>query len=322
MSDYFYEGKLNAKNSLVIYKYDAPVHDVLLIEGYKAGASLIINGIKNNLQTFHDVLLYPLLNLYVNAIEFLLKKTFDVLKNHHTEGCKFLNKPRIKENNKILKNHNLKLIFNEIEYILQKNPNPHYLELNPLQIIIKDFDKIQLNSISSRYHKNISNMSNALYCKKLNIRIFKLHEDLEKIINSFISYWENESFSLCCSDCYTKEKIAELQNILLIAKKHKSIFERNKRSFDKELFTASNLNFSTYEKDRNEFMEKFHDTPLNELKSLLLFLKIGSNDVTYNAYWEKMNRDYFLGAIYSIKISYENTSKKIQKYIQSLSKYI
>ncbi|HHS8465292.1 TPA: hypothetical protein ACTUXY_003087 [Legionella pneumophila] len=189
MSDYFYEDYLE-KESLVLYPYDDPINDTLLIEGYRLGARAIINDIIRN-DTFHsgeDSLIYPLINLYTNIIEFSLKKTFFLLKRHYEYGCDYLVEP---VESKKIANHSLLLIYREINRILQNKPNPHLFDSSPIEKIIKEFESKGIDSLSSRYHCTKNNVAHDLYNIQLNIRVLKLHSDIEEVVNKFTSYWEN-----------------------------------------------------------------------------------------------------------------------------------
>lgn len=198
MNDYFYDSILKDE-SLVLYPYDDGVNDTLLIEGYRLGARAIINELKNksSFESGEDALIYPLLNIYTNIIEFSLKKTIVCLKQHFEWGCDFLVESQIE--NKIMRKHDLQPLYDEIKYILQKKPNPHFFENEKLDCIIKQFDSVGIESFSSRYHKDNKQNIYRLYKDQLNVRVIKLHNDIEDVTNRFIAYWDNMN-SICPYD--------------------------------------------------------------------------------------------------------------------------
>jgi hypothetical protein len=100
------------KDLLVIYsieKSDVPIHEDLLIRGYLDVSNIIVNTMYNGeVGAMQDKFALPLLNLYVNAIEFSLKLLITKLVSHRKyKTCQLIAAPP-NGYEKALQQHDLK----------------------------------------------------------------------------------------------------------------------------------------------------------------------------------------------------------------------
>ncbi|MFT4060613.1 MAG: hypothetical protein QM652_13850 [Legionella sp.] len=104
-------------------------------------------------------------------------------------GCDFLIKSKIEKKN--MMKHHLQPLYDEINHILQKKPNPHVFENEQLFNIIQQFDALGIKSVSTRYHEDQNQDIYELYNDQLNIRVLKLHQDIEEVTNKFMEFWSD-----------------------------------------------------------------------------------------------------------------------------------
>lgn len=337
MSKYFYSGYLNTKDSCVIYKYnpDEIQADLILADGYIESAKIIIQQIKNNHNSLgpqHDQLIYPLLNIYCSALEFLLKSSIKYLIKHkEREQCKFLNHTS-QSIKKALNSHEIDALFTIFrELINNSNPqHPHnFDDLYFLSDIIDEFINNDINCYSTRYHQERFPRDDKppqvynLYKKQQNVRLYLLHEHIEKIADSFQNYVNNENFNLCAQNCFSTFGLERLKEILFLSNRNKDLFQslikkNNCTQQNSGAFFVSSINEEIHLEHSPEeikFFDNIKKLPITEQNALLKCLYLGSRPL------ETVGLDYDFPQkqvsekIYEYKHQYKNGIKKLKEYI-------
>lgn len=290
MPKYFYTGVLNPENSAVIYRYTASsLEELTLIDGYLDAAKMIIGEIKKyeKIETIHDALIYPLLNIYSCVIEFVLKATIKkIVKHINRSGCSFLKKPDQNIQDVLMSHNNSKLL--DICLICLNNDNfhPHqFTNINLLKPIVREFELNGVDAMSTRYHYSKTKQIYTLYREQKNVNILKLQEDIENAIKKLRLYIEDRNFPLCAMGCFTQKGLDSLNNILNISKNKKGLFqllpkpkEFQVKRFPPQIVLMEDIIEDIcrpFSKEEMEFYNQVQSLPLEEKNAILKCLYLG-----------------------------------------------
>ncbi|STX52192.1 Uncharacterised protein [Legionella busanensis] len=337
MSKYFDfdEEELEEHNSIASYS-DHKVEeyslaqDYSLIKGFETAADIIIQkmSVDKEVGPEYDNLVYPLLNIYVCIIEFSLKLVLKNLLNHLNNGCEYLERPK---SNKLIRlinnNHDLKELFKNLKDILNNKKHPHSnLDFKFIAEVIKSFKNNAASAISTQYHYTNMKYIYPFYQELKNIKIFKLHEDIKKIIYMALDYPNNEDFKLCELQFLTPwglTKLKEIQQLSIeSAKLFKNVLPR-KKSQDPP---AMNLTISAFIKDLKPTAEevKFYDNikhlPIKQKKALLTCLYLSYQPLS-QINVETISDKEIDDKIYEYKHLYQRGIDNLKQYISEISQY-
>jgi len=204
------------KDLVVIYPVrmqDVTVHEFILIDGYLNASNIIVESIcKEKIGPLQDKLALPLLNLYVNAIEFSLKCLINKLISHSKcKTCKLISIPNGYE--KILQSHDLIKLVNIASKMLPKMNFLHYfLGFSKIARFIKQFSLYGVDSSSSRYYLEKNKKIKKIHQKQSFADFEKINENVKYICNCIINFCEHDNFHLCATGEFSKRRINELQN--------------------------------------------------------------------------------------------------------------
>lgn len=224
--------QLPTRDLLQVYKSENgdKINDQNFIpHGYLRLAELIVEKMYADLlnhknDIFYDYYALPILNLYINAIEFTLKLLKEKLEEHRNKkSCN-----QIRDNNSLLRNdHNLGSLLEYIESILPDNGFLHVLE-NFKEIVdfIAQIEKYGITSTSTRYLTKISKELHSLFEKDTYINFRKLNQNISSICNIILDYINGEHFLLCSSGEFTRERLDELKLSQKLLEKNRDIFMR------------------------------------------------------------------------------------------------
>lgn len=272
MSKYFYTSELNAKDSIVLYssdQYGEFLADSILQKGYIEAANIIIENLMEQvvMGPQHDCLIYPLLNIYCCILEFSLKIAIrELLKHQATFNCPFINCPKININ-KTLLGHDLDKLVKIFTYVTNSNiSHPHlFSNLTLISTIINEFREYGVDVYSSRYHQSKNKAPYPLYDKQKNIRVIKLHKDIEEIGSSTYYYLTNISFELCELGYYNKIKFQELEKWYVICKRYERLFLP--LSSQKDMGNGSKSPFIT----EDDLLRKEYAILIDEVSNLTIY---------------------------------------------------
>ncbi|MGQ3888825.1 hypothetical protein ACQUW5_07310 [Legionella sp. CNM-1927-20] len=336
MSKYFYEGHLNEQNSIVSYPYDkveeySLAQDYSLIKGFKIAADIIIQKMTLDKQVGHeyDNLVYPLLNMYVCMIEFSLKLTIKHLLNHISNGCEYLERPKSNKLEKLLNHsHDLKKLFKNLKDILSnKEKHPHSnLDLKFITKVIQTLKGNAVDVISTRYHYASTKDYYLLYQKQKNIRIFKLHEDIKKLIYMLLDYLKHEDFKLCELQFFTPWGLKKLREIERLSRESSELFRTltPKKSYQDP--SAGFLSISAIMQDLKptheeiKFFNEIRQFPTQKKKALLTCLYLAHHPLS-QIHIENLSDTQLNEKIVESKYFYQPGVENLKQYISNIEQY-
>jgi hypothetical protein len=343
MSKYFHTGQIKP-NSAVIYRYEVNhsglESDLILQHGYMNAANIIIESLKNqnSIEAHNDCLVYPLLNIYCCVFEFLFKATLKELARHKNACiCKFLNQPPL-DISKILEDHDLSRLSNAINQILNGiiKQQPHNFDAWPfISGIIEELTANGIDIYSARYHhKKITHGGSiySLYGKQQNIRLYKLHEDIEKAARLINSYINHDKFQLCQKGYFSHNGLNVLKEIYRICKKHEELFkslqiDTENNSPSTQMFLTGDDWLNTLQshnsKAQIEFNRKIASLPVNEQDAILKCLYTATRpiDIAVPLHKKVVTEDRLREEILGREHSYMDGLKKLKDHIRYIENF-
>lgn len=343
--DYLYEGLLEEK-SIILYKAESPLFDqALIIDNYLQAAEIIIKHICNTLEdqdqtsSIHDQFALPLLNIYIHAIEFSLKALLNKLIVHSSNSnCGFkINEDNLKKSKSALKTHYIDELISTIDKVLPRKSELHYInEYDKIKKCFLELYNAGVNSFSTRYSADREGLKYELHSKQINIRIVKVHEDVEKycrIILDYINPDFGEDFYECEQGEYTYSRLHELKKTNEILMKHLKLYENAKASRKSELvpgnfrvITVSDISLDSLRPTNEEIllMQSLKTMDVEELWYVVLGLyftwPISSIPSLENI--KLRERRALEEKAYERKGIYENALKGLKKQIDKAEKKI
>jgi len=343
MSKYFYDGLLNTRDSLVIYKCekeDSQSWGAILKSGYIEAADYIVKEMKGgySLGPQHDCLLHPLLNIYCCALEFSLKESIRRLSSHkNDDNCPFLNPPK-KNSSKNLRSHDLTKLFRDfINMINQKSIHPHVFKSKALlSEIIGEFKDNHIHLMSTRYHQTKIDQGEdifPLYNKQKNIRIYKLHQDIVSVLNSLDSFIGDEDFNLCATGCFNKDSLHDLKKVYDDCKKNEALFKpficnssniiENK---PEDMFLTGDALLKSLEShnspEERKFSKRISKLTTIEQNNILICLYLGTRQLTLALSSLGPNKADNTSNILRLAHNYTKGLKNLNYYIQHIKSFI
>lgn len=232
---YLYESDLDDE-SIVLYKGSVCwTEQIETVQGYLHAADIIINYLKaehdqyGKTSTTHDELALPLLNLYIHSIEISLKLILHRLKEHASNNCCGF-KLKIDDStlNKSLLTHDLDKITNTLDTIMPGHGEFHnFIFYQMIKDCALELYNRGVTSENTRYSLNKDSKSTKLRQNRVNIRIFKVHEDVKKYCNEVIEYIDKTTdthLNQCEQQEFTTQRLDELRKCELALLKYEKLF--------------------------------------------------------------------------------------------------
>lgn len=174
-----------------------------------------------------------------------------------------------------------------------------------------------------------------MYGKQLNIRLYKLHEDIEKATRLINLYINHDNFQLCQNGYFSHNGLNALKEIFKICKKHEELFVslqidtvQSDNSPTSMLLTSDDL-LTTLQshnsKAQIEFKCKIASLPINEQDAILKCLYTATRplDIAVPLYEQVVTEDRLREEIFGREHSYMDGLKKLNdqiNYIENFSR--
>lgn len=232
---YIYEGNLEA-DSLVLYQgSEGWTSQIDTVHGYLHAADILVQNLNYQLEQYsetsaiHDELVLPLLNLHIHSIEISLKLLVHRLKDHAIHNCCGYTKANNFDFNKVILSHDLNKIIENLDTIIPIQGELHFFKY------YQDIKKCALDlyiggvtSVNTRYSIDKNGKPSSLLQKRINIRIFKVHNDVNdycKKIIDFVDRNTDNELNKCELDEYTASRLDELKKCEKLLIKHGKLFK-------------------------------------------------------------------------------------------------
>lgn len=218
-------------NKLVIYKVESQrkiYHLNILAYGYLSAARIIVEKLiaTNSIGAGDDNLVFPILNLCINSLEFSLKNLIYKLVEHSMcNTCSDI----ILENTKYtkaLKSHDLSFLTEVANTMLPTSKRSiHYFEqFQKLSRFIIDIDKAGISAETTRYQFSIKGIKHEIHSDQIMVDISKFLHNIQIIYFEISSYIQSQKFGMCEYGDFTEERLNELFEAKKMMEKYENKF--------------------------------------------------------------------------------------------------
>ena len=228
---------------LVIFPYDINLESDIkeikkysthFINNYLSAANIVLSYLEE--KGYHaskDNLIIPLLNIYVNCLEFAMKLFIEQILRHN-DSCEFSQHANSPNNKPSQRNtHKLSTLFTDVKSINPKQNCFHsFNNLDRLENIVNSFEQSSITSESTRYLTSSKGKLLPLHTEQRFVYIKKIHQEVSYISQSIINHITSDEIYLCSSGEFSESKLQELQSNLNLMIKVEPVFldwiEQNK----------------------------------------------------------------------------------------------
>jgi hypothetical protein len=220
------------------------------IQAYLRAAEILIENL--TFSAIDDLIVYPLLNIYIHILEFALKFLAKAMYNHAKFNATCFSLPREDVYVNAIQNHDLNRLFKVIDEMMQGSSGRHiFNHYEDIREFVKELDSKGITVYSTRYilQKNREDVY-SLHNNQVCFDFVKLHENIEMICNALFCYLDDVSFVACVSGDITQEKIDDLKFIL-------------------QAMNSVENNFNIYNKEKNDRVRYNEDGTLNLTETMM-----------------------------------------------------
>lgn len=196
------------------------------VNAYLNAAEIVVKSLgENRINAADDLLALPLLNLYVNALEFSLKFHIEVAESHRRDKCcNTINPPPSGFEKILFSSHDLSSLISIIE-IMQPSSSPlHKIdEFEFIKTFISKFMDAGIRSESTRYIHDSNKSIYDLYKNQTWIYPFQLHITVKAICNILLNSVLGDEFQLCALGEFSKKREEELSYCIMLMERYDSL---------------------------------------------------------------------------------------------------
>lgn len=193
------------------------------VDAYLGAAEIMVNRlVENEMGPLQDQFALPLLNLYVNAIEFVLKFYIEETDKHRLkEYCRCYKKPPHDFKKHLSSTHDLSVLIKIIETMQPDEQLLHHLsELPSIAAFIESLVQFGIRSESTRYVNEKGGNHYPLYENQTYIYPAKLHESVKYVIEKILNNIQDKIFEVCDLKELSKSRRQELSTAQYVLNKH------------------------------------------------------------------------------------------------------
>jgi hypothetical protein len=287
-----------ANDFLVVYS-ERTTSPYTFVNSYLRAAQAIVSLTTEKMGAMEDAFAIPLLNLYVNSIEFSLKFAIERLEEHRCKKtCKCIKTPPLGFNKIVYCSHDLVKLG---EILKDMHPDQGMLhqipQLDDILVFLKDLKAIGIASESTRYLTDTDGTTYDIYKKQHWIYPAFLHETVHTVIHLLLDAVLGDEFELCSTNEFSKERLTDIRSCEYYLKSNRGILEALKNEDDSDVFDFDKMSENVAQ--RNKLMEQLEVKNQDELAIICmgLYLARGLGQVENLDYFKKWEKDELIRKI-------------------------